>query len=103
VGNGRTFDECPLAGLWHEDEFPLPAALEHLVGATRVGQRQALGHDRVDLALAKQFEQDLEVLAEPVLVVNASLGRGSPRPEIAIRPGTGHSSGPPSACHRSQD
>src|SRR5690348_17991487 len=39
--------------------------LEQLVRAARVGQRQALGHDRVDIAAPEQLEQRQEVLAEP--------------------------------------
>jgi hypothetical protein len=35
------------------------------VGAARVGQRQALGDHRVDLALTEQLEQHAEVDPEP--------------------------------------
>ena len=41
------------------------------MSATSVGQWQALGDDRMDLVLTKQFEQDLEVLPEPILVWDA--------------------------------
>jgi hypothetical protein len=44
--------------LWHEHEFsPRRCALQQLVSATSGGQRQALGHDRVNLATAKQLEK----------------------------------------------
>ena len=33
--------------------------------APRLGQRQALRYDRVDVATAQQFEQGVEVLPEP--------------------------------------
>jgi hypothetical protein len=53
-------------GLRHEDELsPRRRVLEHLVRVPRLGQRQALRHDRVDVAAAEQFEQGAEVLPEP--------------------------------------
>jgi hypothetical protein len=43
--------------LRHEYELSLRRrALEQLVGAPRLGERQPLGHDRMDLALAEQLE-----------------------------------------------
>src|SRR5262249_31359923 len=66
----------PLAffGLWHEHEFSLGGrALEQLVGAAGLGQRQALGHDRVDLVRTQQLEQREEVLPEPFLVRDGQL------------------------------
>jgi hypothetical protein len=38
------------------------------VRAPRFGQRQALCHDRVDVAAAQQFEQGVEVFPEPLRV-----------------------------------
>src|SRR4249919_1588053 len=56
----------------HEHELALGRrALQHLVSATSLGERQALGHDRVDLVLTKQVEQHLEVFGEPILVGDA--------------------------------
>jgi hypothetical protein len=41
--------------------FPFAAeSLRHLVRAARIGQRQALGHDRVDLVLTEQLEERAE-------------------------------------------
>ena len=45
------------------------------MGATRIGERQALGHDRVDLAATKQLEQRAEVLPEPCRVAGTSTHR----------------------------
>ena len=55
-------------------------ALEQLVGAPRIGQRQRLGHHRVDLVPAEQLEQHGEVLPEPLRVPGASThqARGAP-------------------------
>src|SRR5215211_4651671 len=47
-------------------------ALKQLMSATSLGQRQALGHDRVDLATTKQLEQREEVLPEPIRVARHS-------------------------------
>src|SRR6476660_123694 len=55
--------------LWQEDELPLlRRGLEQLVREMRLGERQALCHDRVDLARTRQVEQRLEILAEPLWV-----------------------------------
>ena len=43
------------------------------MSVTRFGQRQALGHNRVDLVSAEQPEQCAEVLSEPILMVDAQL------------------------------
>src|SRR5215510_2486776 len=56
-------------GLWHEHELSLRCrTLQQLVRTTSVGQRQALCDDRVDPVCAKQFEQRLKILPEPVRV-----------------------------------
>src|SRR5262249_11796551 len=61
-------------GLWHAHEFSLVGrALEQIGGAAGLGQRQALGHDRVDLVRTQQLEQREEVLPEPFLVRDAQL------------------------------
>src|SRR6266508_2974931 len=60
-------------GLGHEHELPLRRrALKQLVRATRLTERQALGHDRVDLVLTEQLEQRAEVLPEPLRVAGTS-------------------------------
>ena len=62
-----------LVGLWHEHKFSLiRRALEHLVRTTSVGERQTLGHDRMDLALTQQLEQRPEVRPEPIRVAGTS-------------------------------
>jgi hypothetical protein len=63
-------------GLWHEHELSLRGrAFEQLVRAASLGQRQALGHDRVDLAHTQQLEQRAEVLPEPLRVAGAATHR----------------------------
>jgi hypothetical protein len=58
-----------LTGLGQEYQFSRRrGALEQLVDASRIRQRQALGHNRVELALTKQLEQGAEVLPISVLV-----------------------------------
>src|SRR4029453_10846485 len=65
-----------LVGSWHEHELSLRRrALEQLVRAARISERQPLGHDRVKLALTQQLEQHTEVLAEPPRVAGASAHR----------------------------
>src|SRR5712691_8270897 len=60
--------------LWHEHELSRRRrALQQLVRAARFGEWQALGHDGVDLATAKQLEQREEVLPEPLRVAVAQL------------------------------
>ena len=62
-----------LVGLWNEYELSLcRRALEQLVSVTSLEQRQALGHDRVDLALTEQLDQRGEVLPEPLRMAGLS-------------------------------
>jgi hypothetical protein len=74
--------------LWHEHELSLRrGAFEHLVRAASLGERQALGHDRVDLVLTEQLEQSEEILPEPFRVAGTP-PRGppnSPRTLLAVR------------------
>jgi hypothetical protein len=68
----RASSRSVLLGLGHEYQFARRRrAFEQLVSTTRIGQRQALGHNRVDLAPTKQLEQRAEVLSIPVLVRDA--------------------------------
>src|SRR5215207_8021697 len=63
-----------LGAFWHEYELSRRRrALQQLVRAARFGERQALGHDRVDLATTKQLKQREEVLPEPIRVAVAQL------------------------------
>src|SRR5213596_3747316 len=62
--------------LWHGHEHELSRGcrtLQQLVRAARFSERQALGHDRLDLATTKQLEQREEVLPEPLRVAVAQL------------------------------
>jgi hypothetical protein len=69
TGVDRRHQWSILVRLWHEHELPLlRRALEQLVRAARIGQRQALGHHEVDLPTAEQLEQRAEVLTEPLRV-----------------------------------
>jgi hypothetical protein len=53
----RASSPSVLSAFWHEHELSRRRrALEQLVRAAHFGERQALGHDRVDLAAAKQLE-----------------------------------------------
>jgi hypothetical protein len=47
------------------------------VRAARVDERQALGHDRVDLAATKQLKQREEVRPEPFRVAGTSTYRAA--------------------------
>jgi hypothetical protein len=50
----RSASASLLVGLWDEHELSLRRrALEQLMGTARIGERQALGHDRADLALTE--------------------------------------------------
>jgi hypothetical protein len=66
--------------LWHQDQFSLRCrGLEQFVRVTRFGERQALRDHRMDLPGAKQFEQRVEVLTEPLRVAGLSTRRsGAP-------------------------
>src|SRR6266545_7472559 len=62
-------DELATCGPYnrHQRELSLRSrALEQLVSSTSVGQRQALGHDRVDLVLTEQLDQRTEVVPVPI-------------------------------------
>src|SRR6266508_1908717 len=60
--------------LWHEHELAHRGrTLQQLVRAARFSERQALGHDRVDLATTKELEQREEVLPEPLRAAVAQL------------------------------
>src|SRR5262245_36303020 len=60
--------------LGHEYQFSGGCgAFEQLVSLTCIRQRQALGNDRVNLAVTKQLEQRAEVLPVPILVRVAQL------------------------------
>src|SRR5262249_54568992 len=63
----------PPCRLWHEHELSLVRrALQQLVRATRLREREALGHRRVDLLLTQQLEQGAEVLLKPIGVSGTS-------------------------------
>src|SRR5437763_2471480 len=59
---------------WNEHELSgRRRALQQLVRAAHFGERQALRHDRLDLAATKQPEQREEVLPKPLRVAVAQL------------------------------
>src|ERR1700758_4910755 len=64
----------PRRGLGHKHEFSRRCcAIEHFVGAARLGEWQALGDYRMDLVGLEPLEQRTEVLLEPVLMVDWEL------------------------------